>query len=213
MYIWSKLPRMMRGYSLSRVLVGIPVALLLMQQLYWGGERFMAQISAFGGLATMDWWSEWDIDPDDAQWQPVHEQLQRALLHTPRDPALLADLGDLYTMRRSDDTLTDAQDVQAVNLGTFAYLSALRQRPTWVRDWDDLALLKYNRQQYGDADFQFALRQMARYGYRRSGMMELLADMGSKAWPQLDEETRSMVAAVTDVEQKLAQQRVSSLAN
>jgi hypothetical protein len=203
----------MKGHITSRVLVGFPVALLLVQQLYWGGERFVAQMSAFGGLATMDWWSEWDINPDEAQWQPVHEQLQGALSHTPRDPALLAELGDLYTVRRSDDTLTDTQDAEAVVLGSFAYLSALQQRPTWVRDWDDLALLKYNQQQYADADFQFALRQMARYGYRRSGMMELLADMSTKAWPELDEETRSMVAAVTDIEQRLSQQRVSTLVN
>lgn len=184
----------------QKLLVGIPVAALLMQQLYWGGSRLLAEFWAFPAVAKLEWWDEWDIDPADAEWRPVHERLERALRYMPDDPALLAQVGDSYTQRLSDDALTEAQVREAVVMGSQAYLGSLRQRPTWVRDWDDLALIKYNQQQYADADYQLALRQMTRFGSQRGGLMELLYDMAIQSWPELDDITRATLLEQTDIE-------------
>lgn len=196
---------MLKAHPLLRVLFSTLIVLMLLQQLHWAGRRLLAEISATPALAKLEWWSEWDIDPADAQWQPVKQSFQAALRHMPNDPELLAQMGDLYTQRLSDDALTEEQISQAVVLGSQSYRYSLMQRPTWVRDWDDLALIKYNQKLYADAEFQLALRQMVRFGRQRQGLMELVIDMSIKAWPELDDNTRDMLVTNTNIEQVRAQ--------
>lgn len=197
---------------LQKVLIGIPVAALLMQQLYWGGSRLLAEMWAFPAVAQLEWWEEWDIQPAEAEWRPVHERLQRALAYMPDDPELLARVGDSYTLRLQDDTLSAAQAREAAAMGSFAYLGSLQQRPTWVRDWDDLALIKYNQQQYRDPDYQLALRQMTRYGAQRGDLMALLYDLAIESWAELDQFTRATLLEGTNIRQVQAQRAATAVA-
>lgn len=192
------------------VLVGALLALLLLQQLSWAGHRLMAELWAFPAVSSLEWWDEWDIDPADAEWQPVHRGLKTALRYMPDDPELLAYMGDLYTQRLSDDALTDGQEYEAVAQGSQTYLNALKQRPTWVRDWDDLALIKYNQASYTDTEYQLALRQIVRFGAKRRGLMELLVDMSITSWAALDNNTRMMIVEHTDFEEVRSQRSAST---
>ena len=185
------------------LLITLPVAIglagLLLLQLQWSSQRLLAELKSRPALVQMERWSDADIDPDNAQWQPVMAQLMAALQHRPEDPELLARVGDLYTLRLSDDALTDAQIDEAQAQGGKHYRLSLAQRPTWVRDWDDLALIKYNQGLYQDEDYQLALRQMARFGRHRSNMMELLRDISISSWSDLGPKTRQMVAGVVEI--------------
>jgi hypothetical protein len=197
---------------MQKLMVGIPVAALLMQQLYWGGSRLLAEFWAFPAVAKLEWWDEWDIDPGEAEWRPMQQRVERALAYMPDDPELLAVQGDLYTQRLSDDVLSEAEVREAVVLGSRAYLGSLRQRPTWVRDWDDLALIKYNQEQYRDPDYQLALRQMTRFGAQRGGLMTLLYDMAIESWPELDETTRATLLERTNLAQVREQRAATAVA-
>jgi hypothetical protein len=192
-------------YSLLAVLM-----LVLLLQLHWSGKRLLAETMAHPALVQMERWDDADIDPRDAEWEPVRVQLFSALQHMPEDPELLASFGDLYTQRLSDDYLSVAQTAEAVVLGSEAYLMSLAQRPTWVRDWDDLALIKYNQKLYDDDDFQLALRHMARFGQHRNGMMSLLTDMSAKSWDYLTPETRKTVTEVIEITPALAELKAAT---
>ncbi|MFV8819150.1 hypothetical protein [Haliea sp. E17] len=172
---------------------------MLCQQLLWGGLRLAAEWQALPASARMDWWSEWEVEPSEAEWQREYRRLQAALRLMPDDPALQAELGDLYTWRLGMEGLSNDQTFEAMDAGAQAYMASLSQRPTWVGDWDDLALILYNQRLYADADYQLALRQMARLGSRRGDMMDLLAELSASSWQALDTETRTMVVGATDV--------------
>lgn len=202
----------MRLRPLLDVLVFCLLALLLLQQLQWSGRRLLAEALAYPAVARLAWWQHWDIDPDEAAWQPQREALAGALRYMPDDPELLANLGDLYTQRLSVDALDARQVNEAVYLGSQAYLQSLRQRPTWVRDWDDLALIKYNEGLYTDADYQLALRQMVRFGSQRGDQVGLVIDLGIESWGELDDVTRSIIVQRTNFEQVRAQREADATA-
>jgi hypothetical protein len=201
----------MKTHPLLTVLVCTLVALLLLQQLHWAGQRLLAEFWAIPAVAKLEWWDEWDIDPGDAEWQPVHARFQAALRHMPYNPTLLSNMGRLYNIRLDDESLDEQEHDEAGALAIDYYQQVLALRPTWPWDWGNLTMLKYRLFLYEDSSYVEAFRTTARLGMRREDVALLLTELGLDTWSVLDEETRRVLAAIIDTESQRQPDKLSAI--
>jgi tetratricopeptide (TPR) repeat protein len=188
-----------RTTLLRRLLIAALLAPILVYHIHWSGNQFMADLKARAPIQQMDHWQT-GAAPTAQQWRAALEQLASALAHMPDNTTVLSNMGRLHNIALDDASLDEQAHGEAGEQAIDYYQQALALRPTWPWDWGNLTILKYRLLLYEDGSYADAFRTTARLGLRRADVALLLTELGLDTWSILDEEARTVLAAIIDTE-------------